>query len=132
MKKVKNGVLNISSDQYYNAKNRLNYFKEIIDNYKDVPRIYLLLQGLLYCYYINEVNLYRIKNKILDVLQLGKLPPIPTMNDIMQFLEEVYNKNSHNKYVYIYTEYRKMQIDKILRNKEVYKYLKEESKKDEL
>lgn len=129
-RQIKNGELNITSAEYYQAKNRLSYFKEILDKYKNITRINLLFQGLLFCCYINEVNLHRLKTKILDVLQIGKIPPIPSMNDIMQFIEEVYNKNSKTKYVYIYTEYRKQTMERMLnginQEKNVYKYLKED------
>ena len=61
----------------------------------------------------------RLKYKVLDILLLEKLPPIPTMDDVMQFLEELYNKNNKSSIVYIYTEYRKMQIEKIIHRKKV-------------
>lgn len=128
-KDIRNGTIEITEEQYNSAINRLEYFKEIVYSYKQLPRINLLLQGLLFCTFIKEVDLNKLKNKVLDILLLEKLPPIPTMDDVMQFLEEVYNKNNRSTIVYIYTEYRKMQIEKIIHRKKVndiaFKYISE-------
>jgi uncharacterized protein YcbK (DUF882 family) len=49
----------------------------------------------------------------------------------MQFLEQIYNKNSKKDYIYIYTEYRKQAKERMFNglskgnNKKLYKYLSE-------
>ena len=109
-----------------------------MEGYSDIPRINLFFKGLLYCAEIEEIDLDRLKQKSVEVLELGKLPPIPTQEEVMQFIEEIYNKNSHKPTLYIYTEYRKQVEERMAkgvriikeRNK-MYKYLGETEKIEE-
>lgn len=104
---VHDGTLEITQEQYEKAIKKLEFFKDLYKGYNDIPRFNFIFKGLLYCAEIEEVDLERLKEKIIEVLEHKKIPPIPTIEEAMQFLEEIYNKNSKRPTVYIYTEYRK-------------------------
>lgn len=131
------GLLEITQEQYDKAKKKLEFFKEILEGYNDISRINLFVKGLLYCTEIEGIDLNRLKEKSLETLEYGKLPPIPSIEETIQFIEEIYNKNSKRPTLYIYTEYRKQVEERLAKSfrklnerKRMYKYLGEiESKK---
>lgn len=116
-KALKNGELVVTPEQYNSALKKLDFFNGIIQGYKDISRIGLVIKGLLFCADIEGVDLKRLKEKIIEVLEFKKVPPIPTIEELMQFLEELYNKNSKKPTVYIYTEYRKQVEQRLARGK---------------
>jgi hypothetical protein len=85
-----------------------------MEEYSHIPRLNWIINGMLYCTYIEGVDLKRLKEKVCKVLEAGKIPPMPTTEEAMQFLEEVYNKNKQGASLYLYTEYRR-EIEEIKR-----------------
>ena len=129
---IHDGTLEITQEQYEKAIKKLEFFEDLYNGYNDVPRFRFILKGLLYCTEIEGIDLERLKAKVIEVLEYKKVPPIPTVEEAMQFLEEIYNKNSKKPTLYIYTEYRK-QVEERHANafrefnekKRLYKYLAE-------
>ena len=107
-KKVKAGELEITEEQYNKMIEMMNYVYPIMQKYYNVTRVGLIVRGMLHCYNIEGLDRDRLKNKVEDALALGKVPPIPTVPEAVQFLEEIYNKNKQGQTLYVYTEYRKM------------------------
>lgn len=105
--KVREGNLEITDEQYEAAREKLQFVYPVAEEYKNITRIRLIINAMLYCLYIPEIDKYRLKNKVISVLETGKIPPIPTVDEAMQFMEEIYNRNSKRETLYIYTEYRK-------------------------
>ena len=135
---IKNGTLEITYEQYENAIKKLEFFKDVLDGYRDVKRFFLFFKGLLYCTEIEGIDLDRLKAKTIEVLEVGKLPPIPTVEEAVQFIEEIYNKNSKRPTLYIYTEYRKQVEERLAKSfreinerKRLMKYLGEVEKTKE-
>lgn len=112
--KTRNGEIQISEQQYEAAREKLRYVYPIAQQYGHITRLNCIINGMLYCTYIESIDLKRLKEKICKVLEVGKIPPMPTTEEAMQFLEEVYNKNKKGDSLYIYTEYRK-EIEEIKR-----------------
>lgn len=104
---VKSGNLEVTKEQYEKGIKKLEFFREIMGGYSNITRLGLFLKGLLYSTEIEGIDLNRLKEKSIEILQYGKLPPIPTIEEVMQFIEEFYNKNRNKPRLYIYTEYRK-------------------------
>lgn len=113
-KKTRNGELKINEQQYEKAREKLKYVNPIIEEYGHVVRLNCITNAMLYCTYIEGVDLKRLKEKVCKVLEAGKIPPMPTTEEAIQFLEEIYNKNKQGASLYIYTEYRK-EIEEIKR-----------------
>lgn len=105
--KIREGNLEISEEQYEEAREKLKFVYDIINEYKNITRIRLLINAMLYCLYIDGIDKKRLKEKVISVLETGKIPPIPTVSEALQFIEEIYNRNSKKDFFYIYTEYRK-------------------------
>lgn len=101
------GNIKLTQEQYENAIKKLDFFQDISTQFNHISRFNLFFKGLLFCTEIDGIDLKRLKEKSAEVLEYGKLPPIPTIEEVMQFLEELYNKNSKRPTLYIYTEYRK-------------------------
>ncbi len=104
---IRDGLLEITDEEYQNAIQRLDLVKEIAEKYKKIPRTNFIVVAMLYCLIIDCVDFKRLKEKVIEVLDYGKVPPIPTVDEAVQFLENIYNRNSKKPTVYIYTEYRK-------------------------
>lgn len=104
---IRDGMISITDEEYQNAIKRLDLTKEISEKYKNIPRINFVVIAMLYCLIIDCVEFKRLKEKVIEILDYGKIPPIPTVDEAMQFLENIYNRNSKKPTVYIYTEYRK-------------------------
>lgn len=137
-KMIRNGTLEITQEQYEKTLKKLEFFRDIWEGYNDVKRIGLFFKGILYCSEIEGIDLNRLKEKSIEVLQLGKLPPIPTVEEVIQFIEEVYNKNSKRPTLYIYTEYRKQVEERLAyhtrkynEKRKLYKYLGEVENSEE-
>lgn len=62
---------------------------------------------MIYCYDIEGINLNRLKEKVKENLDVGRIPPIQKMNDCIIWFEDIYNRNLGEK-IYIFTEYRKI------------------------
>lgn len=108
IQKVKAGELEITEEQYKNMIEILDYIYPLVEKYNHVVRVGLIIRAMLYCYDIEGIDRNRLKRKVEDILELNKIPPIPTIPEAVQFLEEVYNKNKQGQNLYLYTEYRKM------------------------
>lgn len=105
--KIKSGDLIITEEEYEKAKEKLKFIYPIKAEFSYVKRIDYILKGLLYCLNMEMVDKELLKRKIIDVLESGVIPPMPTIEEVMQFMEKIYNKNKRGYTVYIYTEYRK-------------------------
>lgn len=135
--KVREGNLEISEEQYEEAREKLKFIYPIAEKYKSITRIRLILNAMLYCLYIPGIDKYRLKTKVISILETGKIPPIPTVDEAMQLMEEIYNRNSKRETFYIYTEYRKRSEERERRGldvlkkkqKDFYKYV--ETKEEE-
>lgn len=135
--KVREGNLEISEEQYEEAREKLKFIYPIAKEYKSITRIRLILNAMLYCLYIPGIDKYRLKTKVISILETGKIPPIPTVDEAMQLMEEIYNRNSKRETFYIYTEYRKRSEERERRGldvlkkkqKDFYKYV--ETKEEE-
>lgn len=135
--KVREGNLEISEEQYEEAREKLKFIYPIAIEYKNITRIRLILNAMLYCLYIPGIDKYRLKTKVISILETGKIPPIPTVDEAMQLMEEIYNRNSKRETFYIYTEYRKRSEERERRGldvlkkkqKDFYKYV--ETKEEE-
>lgn len=106
-KKLKDGNLIITAENYEQAKEKLNFVYELKQIYSNVKRVDLVIKGVLYCLNMEEVDKELLKKKVIEVLEANKVPPVPTIEETMQFLEALYNKNRKGNTIYIYTEYRK-------------------------
>lgn len=104
---IRDGEIVITDEEYNNAINKLDLVKDIAENYKHIPRINLIVNAMLYCINIKGLDFERLKNKIIEILDYGKIPPIPTTDEAMQFMENIYNRNCKGPTLYIYTEHRK-------------------------
>ena len=135
--KTREGDLEITQEQYEKAREKLQFIYPIAEEYKNITRIRLILNAMLYCLYIPGIDKYRLKTKVISILETGKIPPIPTVDEAMQLMEEIYNRNSKRETFYIYTEYRKRneEREKIglaiiqKKQKDFYKYV--ETKEEE-
>lgn len=107
-KLTQSGLLEITEEQYLNALKKLDYFNELNDKYRDVKRFRYLFQAILYCTELSCVDWEKLKNRCIEVFEYGKIPPIPAIDEAIQFIEEIYNYNNKKEHVYIYTEYRKL------------------------
>ena len=107
-KLTQSGLLEITEEQYLNALKKLDYFNELNEKYRDVKRFRYLFQAILYCTELSCVDWEKLKNKCIEVFEYGKIPPIPAVDEAIQFIEEIYNYNNKKEHVYIYTEYRKL------------------------
>lgn len=112
---LKNGELEISETQYKEMIEKLEYINPIIQKYGNIKRIGLITRAMLHCYNIKGIDRKRLKQKVEEILEWGKIPPIPTVQEAVQFLEEIYNKNKPCETLYIYTEYRKATEERELR-----------------
>lgn len=111
---VQEGSIVVTEEQYKKAVEKLEYVSEIRERF-NLPRLNLFIKGILFCMEIEEIDLKRLKEKCIEVLEYGKLPPIPTIEEVMMFIEEIYNKNSKRPTLYIYTEYRKQVEERMSR-----------------
>lgn len=135
--KTREGDLEITQEQYEEAREKLKFIYPIAEEYKSITRIRLILNAMLYCLYIPGIDKYRLKSKVISILETGKIPPIPTVDEAMQLMEEIYNRNSKRETFYIYTEYRKRNEEREKRGlaimqkkqKDFYKYV--ETKEEE-
>ena len=127
---IKNGELQISEEEYEEAKEKIREVYELIEKYRKVSRFQWILKGMIYCLFIPDIDKKRLKEKVTEVLEADKIPAIPTADEAMQFLEAIYNKNKKGMSLFIYTEYRKRLEERLLRGskkmKEVFKRYKEE------
>ena len=57
-----------------------------------------------------------LKERVVEVLNDRRIPAIATMEEVMQFLEDVYNKYRRGTTLYIYTEYRKQVEERAIAN----------------
>ena len=105
--KVREGSLEVTQEQYEKAREKLQFIYPIAEEYKNITRIRLILNAMLYCLYFPDIDKYKLKNKVISILETRKIPPIPTIDEAMQLMEEIYNRNSKKETFYIYTEYRK-------------------------
>lgn len=112
---IRDGELEINEEEYEQARKRIREVYDLIEKYKKVSRCGLIIQGMLYCSYIPEVNKKRLKEKVIEVLESDKIPAIPTADEAVQFLEKIYNKNRKGLSLFFYTEYRKRVEERLLR-----------------
>lgn len=106
--KTREGTLKISETEYAAAEEKLKYIYPIIEKYHKIHRIGLLTNGMIHCLNIEGLNKTLLKEKVIEMLETDKIPPIPTMDDCMQSLETLYNKYKRGRTLFIYTEYRKI------------------------
>lgn len=104
---IRDGEIVITDEEYENAIKKLDLVKDIAEKYKQIPRISFIINAMLYCLNIKELDFERLRTKIIELLDYGKIPPIPTTDEAMQFMENIYNRNRKGSTLYIYTEYRK-------------------------
>lgn len=104
---IRDGEIIITDEEYNNAIKKLDLVTDVAEKYKDIPRINLIVNAILYCINIEGLDFERLKTKVIEILDYGKIPPIPTTDEAMQFMENIYNRNRKGTTLYIYTEYRK-------------------------
>lgn len=102
---VYKGSLIISEYQFNKAIEKLDYIQEIVPKIKYLNGgVHFLTHALLICTELEDVDLDRLKTKLLEESSLMKTwNSVPTC---LQSIEDIYNKNL-NYPVFIYTEYRK-------------------------
>ena len=122
---IASGGLIITEEMYHNAYERLSSVYPLIIKSPKTRRILTLIKGIVYCSWLSGIDMDKLIEKAGEVIELNQIPPMSTMSQIMQFMEEIYNRNTKasNK-SYIYTEYRK----KLSENS--YKNLKKKEKKN--
>lgn len=132
---LQEGRLVITEEQYQKAIEKLEYIQEIKSGIC-IQRLNLFITGILFCLEIEGIDKKKLKEKCREVLEYGKIPPIPTIEETMMFLEEIYNKNSKRPTLYIYTEYRKQVEERMSRQarklNEIYRMYKQTSELDDL
>lgn len=101
------GGLQISEEQYNQAIEKIDFIYPILTENSTVIRVSNLIVGVLACFEIPDVNMNRLKEKVMEYLRTVNSVPYSSIIAIMQFIEELYNKNSKKSTVYIFTEYRK-------------------------
>lgn len=111
---LREGNIVITEEQYKKAIEKLDYVKEIREK-GNIKRLALFIKGIMFCLDIEGIDKKRLKEKCLEALEYRKLPPIPTIEEVMMFIEEIYNKNSKRPTLYIYTEYRKQVEERLAR-----------------
>ena len=84
-KELRDGNVEITEEQYKKAREKLETFREILEGYSDVKRIWLFYKGLLFCTEIEGISIERLKQKSIEALETGKLPPMPTIEEVVQF-----------------------------------------------
>lgn len=104
---IRDGEIIITDEEYNNAIKKLDLVKDVAEKYKHIPRVNLIINAMLYCIDIEGLDFERLKTKIIEILDYGKIPPIPTTDEAMQFMENIYNRNRKGTTLYIYTEHRK-------------------------
>lgn len=104
---IRNGSLIITNEQLESGKTKLDKVYPMIINNKTAKRVLLVAKGILHCFTIDGVDIDLIIKKANEDLQNNKVPSISTVPSIMQYLEEIYNRNKHGNHVYIHTEYLK-------------------------
>lgn len=114
--RTKEGNLEITEEQYNSAKEKLSYIYPIIEQYNGISRIGLVTKGMLHCLSIEGLDKQWLKERVVEVLNDRRIPAIATMEEVMQFLEDVYNKYRRGTTLYIYTEYRKQVEERAIAN----------------
>ena len=104
---IRDGEIVITDEEYNNAIKKVDLVTDVAEKYKDIPIINLIVNAILYCINIEGLDFERLKTKVIEILDYGKIPPIPTTDEAMQFMENIYNRNRKGTTLYIYTEYRK-------------------------
>jgi len=65
-----------------------------------------LLQGVLICRVLPDVDIARLLERLNEKLDSGYIPNFANMPDVIRFLEDIYNIKLREP-VYLFTEYRK-------------------------
>lgn len=113
-KVLRSGNVVITPDEYNTAIIKLNYLKRYVPYIKYIQGMRVtLLQGILFCYIMPEVDKERLFEKITK--NITNLPPYNHLLEAMEVIEKIYNYNKRGEYVYIQTLYR-LQMEKNLRN----------------
>ena len=104
---IKSCSLVVTEKQFIEAKEKLEKIYPLILKYRSKKRVLAIMRGVLYCYNIPDVDMDKLLEKVEEILSMDAVPPISTLATVMQYLEELYNKNRRGDYIYIFTEYRK-------------------------
>lgn len=114
---IASGGLIITEEMYNNAYERLSSVYPLIIKSPKTRRILTLIKGIVYCSWLSGIDMDKLIEKAGEVIELNQIPPMSTMSQIMQFIEDIYNRNTKasNK-SYIYTEYRKKLSENSYRN----------------
>lgn len=112
---LKKGDLVIDDKLYNEAVEKLDYVYPILEEFKNISKINLIIKGLLYCLHIEEIDYEMLKRKIVKALRTEELPPMASMEETMQYLEKIYNRQKTGLSVFIYTEYRKRLEQRLIR-----------------
>lgn len=119
---IKNGLLDFSKEQEIEARKKIDFLYDILEEYKDFSKISTIIKACILCYYIEGVDIDILKEKLINKLDSGIGFFGVSMLEIMQQLEELYNKNRKKEYVYISTEYKKMALERMRKiNREMYR-----------
>lgn len=103
--KIYKGELLITEEQYNKAIKKLEYVVDIVPKIKYLNgSINPLVSSILICYSMEDVDLDRLKDKLLTESNL--MTPWNSVPTCLQSIEDIYNKNLGYP-IFIYTEYRK-------------------------
>lgn len=103
---IRNGNLNITEEEYEEAKKRLEYASSFLPFCKRKHgSLTKLLQAVILCYDFKDIDNKRLFEKVTDYMPL--MTPWNSLDECFVSIEEVYNRNIRKR-VYIYTEYRKL------------------------
>lgn len=101
---ISNGTLILTDKIYELAKERLDYAVKFLPYITSViGSVQFLLQSLIFAYDMEGVDRERLFGKVSTYAKL--MTPYTNLNECMQSIEEIYNKNA-KKYIYIYTQFR--------------------------
>lgn len=104
---LKAGSLDLTEEDYENGIEKLEYLKKLLPYFDKIKDFGTLAQGITYCLYNEEIDKDKLFTKVSNAIVGQYIKPWSSLAELMQSLEELYNKNSRSPFVYIYTDYRK-------------------------
>ena len=110
-KKVYNGELIVTEENYERARQRLSFIRDIVNNmkYKNGPKSHLEY-ALVICLNMDIVDKERLKNKLIE--RCGIMKAWSNTMNCLQSIEDIYNEQLGYP-IFIVTEYKKTLFTKL-------------------
>lgn len=108
------GTLQITEEQYEEARNRLLQIYPLIKENPKARRYLKFFKGIMICFWLDIVDTDLLLTRALEVVADNQVPKLSTTLQVIQFIEQIYNRNKRSGFVYITTAYKQQ----IVRNPE--------------